>query len=323
MTKDVPMPKAVWTGSLSLGLVTIPVSLYAATEPKDVRFHLVDRAGRRVRYRRFVDVDGDADDQAASRVASQEDPGPDTAFPGGDAEGTSIISPVSSEIRDGQREVEVPYEDLMRGFEVDRDRLVTLDPQEIERARPQPSRTIELEHFVRLEQIDPIYFEKSYYLAPRYGSHAGKPYVLLLRAMQDAGHVGIGRFVLRTKPHLVAIRAAGDVMALETLFFGDEVRDPREIASWLQGIDVERREIEMAQQLIAMLATEWDPAAYADEYRGELLRLIAEKTPIDVDREPEDVEGSAVEDLMAALKASVEAARKETRSPKTKRSRAG
>lgn len=290
------MPKAVWKGSLSLGLVNIPVSLYAATEAKDVRFHLVDKAGRRVRYRRFVERD------------------PDEEIDGG------AISPPSSTGRGNAGEpgeLEVAYEDLVRGFEVDRDRLVTLTPEEIVRARPQPSHTIDLEHFVRLEDIDALYFEKSYYLAPQYGTDARKPYVLLLRAMQDAGRVAIGRFVLRTKPHLVAVRAANDVLALETLYFGDEVRDPKEIRSWLQGIEPTPREVEMAAQLIAMLEADWDPSAHADEYREELLRIIAEKTPSDISGEPWEVQGSAVEDLMEALKASVEAAR-ETKRPKRK-----
>jgi DNA end-binding protein Ku len=307
------MPKAVWKGSLNLGLVIIPVSLYAATEPKDVRFHLVDRAGRRVRYRRFVETESDsADPPIPSRAAGSV--GPETPIPG---EAISSLDPADPKDRREPGQIEVAYEDLVRGFEVDRDRLVTLEPEEIERARPQPSHTIDLEHFVRLDDIDPIYFEKSYFLAPRYGTHAGKPYALLLRAMRDVGRVGSGRFVLRTKPHLVAVRAAGDVLALETLYFGDEVRDPKEIVSWLQGIQVEPREIEMAEQLISMLETEWDPSAYADDYREELLRIIAEKTPSEIVDQPDEVRSSAVEDLMQTLKASVEAAR--TR-PKPKRS---
>jgi DNA end-binding protein Ku len=322
------MPKAVWTGSLSLGLVNVPVSLYAATEPKDVRFHLVDRAGRRVRYRRFVDVEGDADDRTTEGSFSEKRSGLDAPTERVHAESESEVdssstAPVDHEGGGRTHEVEVAYTDLMRGFEVDRDRLVALEPQEIERARPQPSHTIELEHFVRLDDIDPIYFEKSYFLAPRYGSHGEKPYVLLQRAMKEAGQVGIGRFVLRTKPHLAAIRAVGDVLALETLYFADEVRSPREIVSWLDRVEISSHEVEMAEQLIAMLATEWDPSAYADEYREELLRLIAEKTPTDIAPETRDAQGSAVEDLMEALKASVEAARKRSKSPRRKRSEAG
>ena len=301
------MPKAVWKGSLSLGLVNIPVSLYAATEAKDVRFHLMDRAGRRVRYRRFVELDREAEDRVVSRR-------PEDDLTAEDDVPAEIDDDVPGEVDVGvPGEVEVAYDDLVRGYEVERDRFVTVTPEEIAGARPRPSHTIDLEHFVRLDDIDPLYFEKSYYLAPQYGTDARKPYVLLLRAMQDAGRAAIGRFVLRTKPHLVAIRAANDVLALETLYFGDEVRDPAEIRSWFQSVEPTTREIEMAEQLISMLEAEWDPSAYADEYRDELLRIIAEKTPSETLGEGDDREeepGSAVADLMAALRASVEAARK-------------
>ena len=207
------MPKAVWKGALSLGLVNIPVSLHAATEPKDVRFHLVDKAGRRVRYQRFVETDGEADGQR-HRPGEPERPRRLLDPRRGSREHVldDRATPLPSTGRDdheGPREVEVAYRDLMRGYEVDGDRIVTLEPEEIERARPQASHTIDLEHFVRLADIDPIFFERSYFLAPRYGTHAAKPYTLLLRAMQESGRVGIGRFVLRTKPHLVAIRASG------------------------------------------------------------------------------------------------------------------
>ena len=300
------MPKSVWRGSLNLGLVNIPVSLYAATEPKDVRFHLVDDAGRRVHYRRFVEV------SEAERDVQQPPSVGDASVDGSGAEPLPDTVRTSSSDhwhRGAANEVEVAYEDLKRGYEVERERLITLEPEEIERARPQPSHTIDLEHFVRLDEIDPIFFEKSYFLAPRYGTHAAKPYTLLLRAMQESGRVGIGRFVLRTKPHLVAIRAAAEVLALETLYFGDEVRSPNEIVSWLQGVEVQAREVAMAEQLISMLETEWDPSTYSDGYREELLRIIAEKTPTEITDEPEAAPSSAVEDLMEALRASVEAAR--------------
>ena len=319
------MPKSVWKGSLNLGLVNIPVSLHAATDPKDVRFHLVDKVGRRVRYRRFVEIERDMKDSLSSSADAREVLGSSEAriseSRGPEIEPSPALT--ASDQHAEPREVEVAYRDLMRGFEIDRNHLVTLEPEEIERARPQPSHTIDLEHFVRLADIDPIFFEKSYFLAPRYGTHAAKPYTLLLRAMQESGRVGIGRFVLRTKPHLVAIRAAGDVLALETLYFGDEVRNPKEIGSWLQGVDVQPREVEMAEQLISMLETEWDPSAYSDEYREELLRIIEEKTPTEIIDEPEETRSSAVEDLMEALKASVEAARKNPQSKSKPNSEVG
>src|SRR5215471_7276616 len=166
------MPKAVWTGSLTFGLVTIPVRLYPATEPKDVRFHLMDAQGRRVHYRRFVQ----------------------------DAEPERSWAPSADEAE------EFVYEDLMRGVERDDGSVVLLDTDEIRSVQPERSRTIDVEDFVDLGDIDPVFFEKSYVVSPQQG--AEKPYALLLRAMERAGRAGIGRFVLRTKPHLVAVRPA-------------------------------------------------------------------------------------------------------------------
>jgi DNA end-binding protein Ku len=178
----------------------------------------------------------------------------------------------------------------------------------VESARPERSRTIDIEDFVALSDIDPVYFEKSYHLAPQAGGE--KPYALLLRAMEHAGRVGIGRFVLRTKPHLVAIRPTGGVLGLETLFFGDEVRDGREVVYGLDGIDLSSREVEMAEMLIETMKTEWNPAAYSDTYREELLQRIGEKAPIEARQEaPTRGSGGHVEELMQALKASVEAAK--------------
>jgi DNA end-binding protein Ku len=287
------MATAVWTGALSFGLVIIPVKLYPATQPKDVRFHLMDReTGRRVHYKRFVERVDPVSDSPEPRRG-------DTA----DLQGSS------GEQRPARIEEEVAYEDLVRGYEVDEGRFVTLTNQEIEQARPTRSRSIDLEAFVELEDIDPIFFEKSYYLAPQFGSE--KPYLLLLRAMQRAGRVGIGRFVLRTKPHLVAIRPLDDLLGLETLYFADEVRDPKPLASNLQGVRVTTQESALAEQVVEMLQTEWIPDDYADEYRDELLRMIADRSPSAVEDTPPSPPN--VERLMEALRASVEAAKKSQR----------
>jgi DNA end-binding protein Ku len=284
------MPKAVWTGSLSFGLVTIPVRLYPATEPKDVRFHLMDREGRRVHYRRFVETD-----PAAEPLVT----GGDDAVPE-----PSAMRPVEP----GEASGEVAYQDLMRGVERDDGSVVLMDDEEIRSVQPGRSRTIDIEDFVELRDIDPVYFEKSYVVAPQQG--AEKPYALLLRAMERAGRAGIGRFVLRTKPHLVAIRPAAGVLALETLFFGDEVRDGRRLAGDVEAVAVSEPELRLAEQLIGTLETAWNPGAYADTYREELLRRIEEKAPSMIERErPTAPPGSQVEALMEALKASVEAAK--------------
>jgi DNA end-binding protein Ku len=159
---------------------------------------------------------------------------------------------------------------------------------------------------VALSDIDPVYFDKSYHLAPQPGSE--KPYAVLLGAMEHAGRVGIGRFVLRTKPHLVAIRPTEAVLGLETLFFADEVRDGRELAWRQEGAEVSDRELQMAEMLIETLKTEWNPSAYSDTYRDELLRRIGEKAPVEQLEEPRSG-APGLEGLMEALKASVEAAK--------------
>ena len=301
------MARSVWRGTLSFGLVAIPVSLYPATEAKDVRFHLFDRQGRRVRYRRVVDAGPsgapqEIDDVEAVAEASEREP----------AEGRDEP--------DGAAETEVAYDDLVRGYEVEPETYVFLETEEIERARPSPSRVIDLEHFVRLEDIDPVYFEKAYYVAP--GRGAERSYGLLLRTLRETGRVGIGRFVLRTKPHLVALRPMEDALALETLFFGDEVRDARPLVGEVGRADVTDREVDVSKLLVEALAMEWDPSVFSDQYREELLRMIAERTP-------EHVEGPAdapapearVGELLDALKRSVEEA-KARRKPKGRR-RAG
>ena len=301
------MARSVWRGTLSFGLVAIPVSLYPATEAKDVRFHLFDRQGRRVRYRRVVDAGPSGAPQGVDDV-------------GAVAEATEREPAEGRDEPDGTAETEVAYEDLVRGYEVEPETYVFLETEEIERARPSPSRVIDLEHFVRLEDIDPVFFEKAYYVAP--GRGAEKSYGLLLRTLKETGRVGIGRFVLRTKPHLVALRPMEDALALETLYFGDEVRDARPLVGEVGRADVTDREVDVSKLLVEALAMEWDPSVFADEYREELLRMIAERTP-------EHVEGPAdapapearVGELLEALKRSVEEA-KARRKPKG-RQRAG
>lgn len=286
------MPRSVWRGTLSFGLVAIPVSLYPATEAKDVRFHLFDREGRGVRYRRVVESG------PSFREAEEDD---------------VVSEPTETdEVDDDERpaELEVAYEDLVRGYEVEPEAYVFLEPAEIERVRPTPSRVIDLEEFVRLEDIDPIYFEKAYHVVPARG--AEKPYELLLRTLKESGRVGIGRFVLRTKPHLVALRPMDRVLALETLYFGDEVRDAGALVGRLDPGSVSQREIDISKQLVEALASEWDPSRFADEYREELLRMIAERTPERVeepDEEPTEDAGWRIKDLMETLRQSVEQAK--------------
>jgi DNA end-binding protein Ku len=302
------MSQAVWTGSINFGLVSIPVKLYPATEPKDVRFHLYDRrTGKRVRY---------------ERVTRNEEPAtfePYSSSPG-DVEERAESWPTgpTAPARLGEPIVAtepVGSDDLVRGLEVPGGDLVTVTDAELVSIAPERSRTIEIEEFVDLADIDPVFYETSYHVAPVRGRGAEKPYVLLLRAMQAAGMVGIGRFVLRTKPHLVAIRPLEKVLALETLFFGDEVRNADALATGLADLAVSDRELKTARQLIGAMATAWSPSRHADTYREELLSLLRSKTPAAHAQAIETTDIGQVDDLMNALRASVEAA-KQKRAPK-------
>jgi DNA end-binding protein Ku len=286
------MPTAVWTGTLSFGLVAIPVRLVPATEPKDVRFHLYDREGRRVQQRRVVEEPLAGGEPAAGETEPSEGR--------------------TREVAAAQAQGPIAWEDLMRGHETEEGDVVLVTHEEIERIRPQRSRSIDIEDFVALEEIDPVQFEKTYVAVPQ-SPEATRPYVLLHRAMRQAGRVGIGRFVLRTKPHLVAVRPMQSVLAVETLFFGDEVRDPSALAPGVADVEVDDRELELAVGLIEELTTEWDPAAYADEYREELLRMLSEKEPMARAPEADAARPPPVTELMAALKQSVEASVKAKR----------
>jgi DNA end-binding protein Ku len=261
------MARAIWSGSISFGLVNVPVKLFSATEQKDVSFHqFQEGTGQRIRYRRVAEESGE----------------------------------------------EVDYGDIVKGYEVEKGRHVLVTPGELESVEPGRTRTIEIEDFVDLADIDPIYYEKSYYLAPAEGAGADKPYALLLRGMEEAGKVAVGRFVLRTKQYLAAIRPAGGVLVLETMFFADEVRDPSADIDGVpvDGVELTDRERAIAGQLIESLSSPWEPERYSDTYRERVLELIQRKAEgEDVVTEPARADEGEVVDLMAALEASVAAAR--------------
>jgi DNA end-binding protein Ku len=315
--------RSVWTGSLSFGLVNIPVRLVPAIDPKDVRFHLLDRrSGRRVRYQRVVD-------EGSARSAAEEPPDQREAHDrtSGPERGDDVPAEAAPNEprRDRTRssQAEVSWNDVVKSYEVEPGRRVSLSREEIERVTPTRSRSIDIEHFVDLASIDPVYYDKSYYLAPHQGVGGEKAYVLLQQAMGRAHRVGIGRFVLRAKPRLVLIRPTDGVLALQTLFFGDEVRAPEALVSGLEAMRVTAQEIKLAGRLIETLAAEWDPSSYADTYREELLRLIAEKAPSEPEIEPVASAGTeSARRLMDALKASVEAAQEKEVSSR-KRTRSG
>ena len=254
------MPRAIWSGSVSFGLVNVPVKLMTATSPKDVRFHqLHDEDGGRINQKRVCSVDGE----------------------------------------------EVEYQHIVKGYDLGGGRYVVIDPEELAAIDVEANRTIDIEEFVDLAEIDPVYFEKSYYLVP--DGRAEKPYALLVETMTRTGKVALGRFVLRTKQYLATLRARDGVLVLATMLYADEVVDPADLdvptASETQPT---KREIDMASQLVESLSAPFDPAKYHDDYREKVLSLIEAKADGEVITRPEaPAEKAPVVDLMAALEASL------------------
>jgi DNA end-binding protein Ku len=263
------MPRSIWTGAISFGLVTVPVKLYSAVNRKTVRFHqLSGKSGVRIAQKRVDPQSGD----------------------------------------------EVAYEDIVKGYELAPDRYVVVEPAELDTLQPKKTKTIEIEDFVELSQIDPIYYDHPYYLAP--GPGGAKPYRLLLEAMAETEKVAIARVVIRSKEQLVAIRAMDDVLEMATMLFADEVLSPDRLDELPDPSEVKttKREVDIAKQLIGSLAGDFEPEKYHDTYRAEVLALIerkAEGKEIAVQPEAEEEQAPAP-DLMSALKASLEAVRERT-----------
>jgi DNA end-binding protein Ku len=206
---------------------------------------------------------------------------------------------------------EVPYENVVKGYEISPDRYVVITPDELEALDPEKTRTIDIVDFVDLDQIDPIYFDHPYYLVP--GTGGERAYELLRKAMEDAGKVAIGKVVIRSKESLVAIRPAGPVLTLETMLFPDEVVSPDSLDELPANQDGDakpaaKRELQMAQQLIDSLSNEFDPSQYRDEYRERVLDLIERKAAgEEITVQPAPEEPARVPDLMSALEASLDA----------------
>jgi len=258
------MAKAVWTGSLSFGLVNVPVGLYSATEDRSIHFNQF-RAGtsERIRNKRVSELTGD----------------------------------------------EVAYSDIVKGYDLGGGEYVILTPEELTSLAPGPSHTIEVTDFVELSEIDPIYFDKPYFLAP-HGKNGDRAYELLRKVMAETNKVAIATFVMRDKQYLVAVRPEKSALVLETLLFADEVRDPvKEIEVLPVQASFEDREIEMAKLLIDSMTTAWQPESYRDTYRERVEELIDQKRQgtVVVSEGPR-AEPAPVVDLLAALQASVSAA---------------
>ena len=258
------MPRSIWTGAISFGLVNVPVKLYSAVQRKNVRFNQLDSEGNvRIQMKRTNPVTGD----------------------------------------------EVPYERLVKGYEVAPDRYVIVEPEELEALEPRRTKTIDILDFVELKDIDPIFYDHPYYLAP--GAGGSKPYKLLLDAMRETGRVAIATVVIRSKQQLVAVRPMGDdLLGMATMVFPDEIIDPSTLEELeaVAEVEINPRELEIAEQLVDSLSGPFDPEKYRDTYREEVLELVERKAQgehIAVQPAAEEAE-EPVPDLMAALKASLE-----------------
>ncbi len=279
------MARSIWTGSLSFGLVNIPVKLVTAVREERVAFHLLH-------------------DQDKVRLKQK------------------MVCP-----EDGK---EVHREHMVKGYEISPDRYVIVREEELEAVAPKSSRVIEISDFVNLAEIDPVYFDKPYYLLP--GKNAEKAYTLLTQAMEKTGKVGIAKFTMRSKEYLAALRPSEGVIVLETMHFANEVTPTTKVDEVPRDVKVEGRELHMAEKLIEGLSADFKPEQYHDEYRARVLELVKKKAHGEnVVRQPQQAERETrASDLMAALEASLDKARtkkapvekataKPERSPRRKR----
>jgi DNA end-binding protein Ku len=308
------VPQAVWTGSLAFGLVSIPVRLHNATSPKDVRFReLQAGTARRIRHRRVAEPPPEDETWGRPPAGISSDAPPAVRH----VEAPPGEAPLVREPAPG----EVAYDEVVKGFEIESDRFVVLEPSEIAALAPERTRTIDIAEFVDLAEIDPVYFEKSYYVTP--GTGGEKPYWLLHEAMRDAGRVAVATFVMRTREYLAAVRPADAVLVLETLFYADEVRDPRDLAV-PPPVKPGARELDMASRLLESLVTAWDPSRYRDRYRDRVMELIRSRAEgaVPVPSPAEEAEEPTVHDLMAALQASLEAIKERGRPEEPRPTRA-
>jgi len=254
--------RSLWSGTISFGLVSVPVRMVSATRSKELRFHFLDKHD---------------------------------------------LQPISYDKVRRDTGEHVDNDDIVRGFEVEKGRYVPLEDEDLDRLDVELTKTIDICDFVDLEQIDPIYFRKAYYLAPQDG--AEKPYQLLVRALEETGKVGIAKVVIRNKQHLAALRSSNGSLVLETMYYADEVRQPEKVNGKVR---LQKPEIEMAKSLVENLSEPFKPEKYDDTYRKELLDLLSAKAKGKPLPEPEAEEEGEVVDLMAALRESVERTQKKS-----------
>jgi DNA end-binding protein Ku len=260
--------RPIWSGTISFGLVSVPVRMFPATQSKELRFHFLHRKD---------------------------------------------LTPIAYEkVRRDDREPVDPDE-IVRGFEIEKGRYVPLEDEDLDRLDIELTHSIDICDFVDLDEIDPVFFRKAYYLLPAEG--AEKPYRLLVRALDETGKVGIAKVVIRNKQHLAALRPYEDVLLLETMYYADEVRRPESLDGEVGKTKLRPAEVEMAKSLVENLSEPFDPKKYDDTYRKELLDLIRAKAEGQPLPEPAAEQQGEVVDLMAALRESVERTKKQRKRP--------
>jgi DNA end-binding protein Ku len=252
--------RPIWSGSISFGLVSVPVQMYSATESKELRFHFLHKD----------DLQPIGYDKVRKDTGKHVDP-----------------------------------DDVVRGFEIEKGRYVPIEDEDLDRLDIELTHSIDICDFVDLDEIDPIYFRKAYYLLPQDG--AEKPYRLLVRALEETGKVGIAKVVIRNKQHLAALRAYDAVLVLETMYYSDEVRKPEKVNGKAR---LQKAEVDMAKSLVENLSDSFKPEKYDDTYRKELLDLIRAKAKGAKLPEPQEEKEGEVIDLMAALRESVKETKK-------------
>ncbi len=256
------MPRAMWKGAVSFGMVTIPVKLYTATEEKDVAFNLLHKKdGVRIKQQRYCPED----------------------------------------------DAVIEWNDVARGYEIAPDQYVIMQPEDFDNVPVDTTHTIEITDFVPSEQIDPIYYQKTYYLEPE--KIGGKPFALLRQVLTDSKLVALAKVTLRQKEQLCTLRVFDNTISLETMFYADEIRGTSDL-DVPEEIELGEKELKMAKSLVDMLATDFEPEKYHDNYREALIEMIERKSAGEVIKRPAPAAGKVV-NLMDALRESIEAAKRE------------
>jgi len=269
--------RTIWNGSISFGLVNIPIGLALATQRSDVSFRTLHReCGTPIKQKRWCPL----------------------------------------------HEREVEPEELVKGWEVAKGEFVLVEESDLESVALQRSQSIEILRFVELAEVDPVYFDRTYYLAPAASDAQRRPYVLLLRAMQESGMAAVGKFVLWGKENLCLIRAQGDTLLLELLFFAEDVRATNEIEEAVSTVEVKKPELQLAQQVIDSLVGEWKIEDFENEYRRDLRAMLEAKISGEEIARPEPVAETPVIDLMEALRRSVADAQEAKQKPAAKKTKA-